>query len=292
MNKLRPFFHLKSSRHVLVMLALITSLSVAAPVLSIATALTFMPKLPGQLYWGVISLSAIIPLLIAPPIALGGLSILRLLTITIDRLDNYVRYDALTGVLSRVYLLGQMREILAKGGSFLMIDADHFKSINDTYGHDVGDEALKCLSEVLKTFAPNHALVGRLGGEEFGVFLPEMTSLEAGRVADNLCAAMRRSGEVIAGHRISLTISIGVAQHRPDSTLEQTLKLADEALYHAKRTGRDRYHVATASAALQAAKTGSIHGGQDRRSRHPATQLAQVGMSARSIPHATSRLNA
>lgn len=244
MDRLLSCFRLGSGRQVLVLLAAITCISVVAPVLSLATALAFLPKLPTQLYWGVLSLSAIIPLLIAPPIALGSLSILRLLTITIDRLDHYVRHDALTGVLSRVYLLGQTREALTDGGAFLMIDADHFKAVNDTYGHDVGDEALKRLAEVLKRVLPGHALVGRLGGEEFGAFLPDMTEREAGRVADDLCAAMRRSGQVIAGRNIHLTISIGAAQHRSGQTLEQMMKRADDALYHAKRTGRDRWHLA------------------------------------------------
>ncbi|MGX5802580.1 GGDEF domain-containing protein [Bradyrhizobium sp. Arg314] len=238
-----PLLRITSNRQIVVISAIITSISVAAPVGSIAIALAFMPGLPPQAYWGVLALATIIPLVIAPPIAAGALSILKLLTITIDHLDNCVRYDPLTTVLSRVYLLGQVRQQLAGGGSFLMIDADHFKSINDTYGHDVGDEALRCLAQVLKTSLPTDALVGRLGGEEFGAFLPRVTDYDAGSVADGLCEAMRNSGRVIAGHRIDLTISIGVAGHRSERTLEQTMKLADKALYYAKRTGRDRYHI-------------------------------------------------
>lgn len=90
-------------------------------------------------------------MLIAPSIAFAALNVLRLLTNTIDRLDSHVRYDALTGVLSRVCLLGQAQEHHAEGGAFLMIDADHFKSINDTYGHGVGDESLKPLAEVMRS---------------------------------------------------------------------------------------------------------------------------------------------
>jgi diguanylate cyclase (GGDEF)-like protein len=267
MDKLLPFFRITSNRYAWGLLALITLLCVAAPVVSVATALAFVPGLPRQAFWGVLSLAAVIPLLIAPPIAIGALSILRLLTMTIDRLDNCVRYDPLTSVLSRVYLLNQMREQLAGGGSFLMIDADHFKSVNDTYGHDVGDEALKCLAQVLRTALPPEALVGRLGGEEFGVFLPELRSCDAGREADRLCEAMRHSGKVIAGRDINLTISIGVAQYCPAITLEQTMKLADEALYHAKRTGRDRYHIAAAHDPVQVTQTSSIRNATERRDR-------------------------
>lgn len=276
MDKLPSIFRVTSNRQVVALLLLITAIAVAAPVLSIATALAFVPTLPLQAFWGILSLAAIIPLLIAPPIALGALSILRLLTITIDRLDNCVCYDPLTGALSRVYLLNQIRERLASGGSFLMVDADHFKSINDTYGHNVGDEALKCLAKVLRDALPPEALVGRLGGEEFGAFLPAVGSDEAGRAAESLCEAMRQSGKVIAGHTINLTISIGVGRHRPENTLEQTMKLADEALYHAKRSGRDRHHISTAGDASEIGAADPIAHSPERRGRRVSMRLAQA----------------
>lgn len=258
MDTLPPIFRITSNRYVWMLVVLITFICVTAPVLSIAAALSFVPGLPPQAYWAILSLAVIIPLLIAPPIAIGALSILRLLTVTIDRLDSCIRYDPLTNVLSRAYLLSQMREHLAGGGSFMMIDADHFKSVNDTYGHDVGDEALKCLAQVIRNALPPEALSGRLGGEEFGVFLPRLTNSEAGCVANTLCEAVRHAGRMIADHEINLTISVGVAQHAGENTIEKTMKLADEALYHAKRTGRDRYHIAAAN---------DLAGGSDTRSR-------------------------
>ncbi|MBY3088879.1 GGDEF domain-containing protein [Rhizobium laguerreae] len=69
-------------------------------------------------------------------------------------------------------MLSQIHERIGGGGAFLMIDEDHFKSVNDSYGHDMGDEALKCIAIVLRTALPAEALVGSLGGEEFGAFLP------------------------------------------------------------------------------------------------------------------------
>jgi len=276
MDKLLPIFRITSNRQVLTLLVLITAIAVAAPVLSIATALAFVPQLPSHAYWGILSLAAVIPLLIAPPIALGALSILRLLTVTIECLDNCVRYDPLTGALSRVYLLSQTRERLVSGGSFLMIDADHFKSVNDTYGHNVGDEALKCLAKALRTALPPEAVVGRLGGEEFGAFLPKLTSRDAACVAESLCEAMRQSGKIIAGHCINLTISIGVSQHRPENTLEQTMKLADEALYHAKRTGRDRYHISAANDVIEVAATSPIAHNPERRDLRTPMRLAHA----------------
>lgn len=227
----------------------ITAIAVAAPVLTFAVVLTLLGPVPLGTFIGVLAICAVIPLLIAPPIAFFALSILRLLTVTIERVDNYVRFDTLTGVLTRAYLLGQIREQLVarEVGAFLMVDADHFKAINDTFGHDVGDEALKRLAEVLRTTLTVDALVGRLGGEEFGVFLPGANDAEAAAAANTLCEAMRRRGRSIAGHDISLTVSIGGASHRGAESLEATMKLADAALYHAKRTGRDRFYIAGAT---------------------------------------------
>lgn len=264
MNTLRPTFGIRSDRQVFRLLALVASISVVAPV-SIATALAFVFELPLGAYWRILSFAAIIPLLIAPLMAVCTLSIFRLLTVRIDHLDNCIRYDPLTGALSRVYLLNQAREQLASGGLFMMIDADHFKSVNDIYGHDVGDEALKCLAQALRTALPADALVGRLGGEEFGVLLPKLTICDAARVANDLCEAMRRSGRVIAGHHVNLRISIGIGQHHPESSIEQTMKLADQALYYAKRTGRDRYHIAVETDLVQVEETNSTDPAEERR---------------------------
>ncbi|MBT9292038.1 GGDEF domain-containing protein [Prosthecodimorpha staleyi] len=207
---------------------------------SLRMALVFMPP------------AVLIPLAIAPPVSWFAMSIVRLLTQTIERVDAYVRLDTLTGVLSRAVLLDQAREALPRGGSFLMVDADHFKAINDTYGHTVGDEALKRIAEVLRRAAPVDALVGRLGGEEFGIFLPGMDAAEATATAETLCRAMREQGRRVAGHDLALTISLGGAAHQAADTLEATMKRADIALYHAKRAGRDRVHIAAATETMPA----------------------------------------
>ncbi len=248
MDKLLPYLRVHSARQVLIGTVLITAIAVAAPVGTFMVVMSFSSGMPWRIYLIVLAICAAIPLLIAPPISLFALSILRMMTITIERVDDYVRFDALTGVLTRAYLMGQVRDTLAqrRSGSFLMVDADHFKLINDTYGHDVGDEALKRLADVLRTTLTIEALVGRLGGEEFGVFLPGATDAQAARAADDLCAAMRRSGKTVAGHDLYMTISIGGAVHRPEHSLEKTMKLADAALYQAKRSGRDRYFIAEA----------------------------------------------
>ena len=254
MDRWLALLRIRSSRQVLLGTAAITAIAVAAPVLTFAVALTFWMRVPLGAMVAILAICAAIPLLIAPPISFFALSVLRLLTVTIDRVDAYVRFDSLTGVLTRAYLLGQMRDQLSSvgRGAFLMVDADHFKQINDTYGHDVGDEALKRLAEVLRTTLTIDALVGRLGGEEFGVFLPGAGDAEAAAAAMSLCDAMRLRGKSIAGHELALTISIGGATHRSDNSLEATMKLADAALYHAKRSGRDRFFIAEATETMPA----------------------------------------
>lgn len=207
---------------------------------SLRMALVFMPA------------AVLIPLAIAPPVSWFAMSIVRLLTQTIERVDAYVRLDTLTGVLTRAVLLDQVREALPRGGCFLMIDADHFKTINDTHGHTVGDEALKRIAEVLRRTAPVDALIGRLGGEEFGIFLPGRREAEAAATADALCRAMRDQGRAVAGHDLAMTISLGGAEHQAGDTLEATMRRADIALYHAKRAGRDRIHIAAATETMPA----------------------------------------
>jgi diguanylate cyclase (GGDEF)-like protein len=254
MDRWLALLRINSSRQVLWGTAAITAIAVAAPVLTFAVVLFFWTRVPLGGALAILAICATIPLLIAPPISFFALSVLRLLTVTIERVDAYVRFDTLTGVLTRAYLLGQMRDQLkaAGSGAFLMVDADHFKKINDTYGHDVGDEALKRLAEVLRTTLTVDALVGRLGGEEFGVFLPGAGDEEAAAAALSLCEAMRVRGKVIAGHELAMTISVGGATHRSENTIEATMKLADAALYHAKRSGRDRFFIAAATDTMPA----------------------------------------
>lgn len=245
--------HLKmhSARQVLLGTLAITAVSVASPVGVFAFVMAGK-EVPSQAYWMILAICAAIPLLIAPPISVFALSLLRLLTLTIEKVDTFVRLDTLTGVLTRAYLLGQIRERLHEGGCFMMVDADHFKQINDTYGHDIGDEALKALAEILIKHVKYDAIVGRLGGEEFGIFLPGARDSDGALAAAQLCEGIRNDGKIIAGHELSLTVSIGGAVHVDGQPLEKTMKVADMALYHAKRSGRDRFYIADATDTMPA----------------------------------------
>ena len=162
--------------------------------------------------------------------------------------------DALTGLYNRHYLnthLGNMVKQALKNGKYMalmIMDMDHFKSVNDTYGHDVGDMVLKQLADLIIQHSRSSELAARFGGEEFVVLMPETEPQSA-------IAAAKRFREVVeatsfkintAGDTIKKTVSIGVASLHPDGdSAESLLKRADEALYEAKRGGRNRVTVSS-----------------------------------------------
>jgi diguanylate cyclase (GGDEF)-like protein len=160
--------------------------------------------------------------------------------------------DALTGVLNRRGFVARGRAEWGRCRRYgrpltvLALDIDHFKVVNDTHGHDVGDAVLVHVSALCAGGMRTSDLFGRLGGEEFCAVLPE-TSLEAARaLAERLRTGVERVPCPIAGMMIPVTISIGVAVgEESDVTLEALMKRADQALYAAKRNGRNRVETAS-----------------------------------------------
>ncbi|MCZ0734956.1 PleD family two-component system response regulator [Phreatobacter sp. AB_2022a] len=157
--------------------------------------------------------------------------------------------DALTGLHNRRYMerhLGTLVEqaiLRGKPLSVLILDIDHFKAVNDTHGHDVGDEVLREFAARIRKNVRGIDLTCRLGGEEFVVIMPDTDASVASIVAERIRA--RVAGEpfpIQKGARaIDVTVSIGMAQCRPtDSGAEPLVKRADQALYQAKRSGRNR----------------------------------------------------
>lgn len=156
--------------------------------------------------------------------------------------------DPLTGLLNRRAFAGSARGLVdsaARTGvplSLLMLDADHFKVCNDTYGHPVGDRVLVLLAQILRAQIRPSDLVGRLGGEEFAVLLQCATQDTAFRVAERIRSAMADSRlDLGGGLTIQVpTVSVGVANLTPDESLDSLLVRADAALYRAKGEGRNR----------------------------------------------------
>lgn len=124
--------------------------------------------------------------------------------------------------------------------SVLMLDIDHFKSINDRFGHGVGDEVLKAIATTLKADLRNIDLVFRYGGEEFLVLLSGTGQEAAAMIGERLRQAVEALQHLVEGQAIHLSISLGCATLAPGETVESLLRRADNALYNAKREGRNR----------------------------------------------------
>ncbi|NML16604.1 diguanylate cyclase [Azohydromonas caseinilytica] len=164
-------------------------------------------------------------------------------------LQRLATTDALTGVLNRRAFLDELGQELARfrrhgrAGALLMLDLDHFKQVNDRHGHAVGDAVLVRLCMVLRERLRRTDHVGRLGGEEFAVLLPETGVEEAWALAQALrqAVAAQRVPTADAAVAVGVTVSIGLAPFRPGETDPAPLLVrADEALYQAKAQGRDR----------------------------------------------------
>lgn len=166
-----------------------------------------------------------------------------------DELREAASTDPLTGLANRRRVEAQARPWLDDPEAplcALMIDVDHFKRINDHFGHDAGDEALIWLGSHLRVEARRTDLVGRLGGEEFVMLLPGTLLDDARVLAERLRATVAATPMVFANAgTCPLTISIGVASRVPgDTDVRDLLRRADDAMYEAKRGGRNRVVVA------------------------------------------------
>jgi len=158
--------------------------------------------------------------------------------------------DALTLLANRKQIIADLQrqvmfsERYQEPFSISMLDFDHFKEINDTYGHAAGDEVLRFVALQLRDHVRLPDLVGRYGGEEFLVLLPNSTVKAASEQAERLCSQVRTTPIVCGKLVIHMTISIGIAQYRiHQENWEQLLERADRALYQAKMNGRDRWAV-------------------------------------------------
>ncbi len=168
--------------------------------------------------------------------------------------------DQLTQIKNRSYFdqrFGEEWSRACRQGSvlsLLMIDLDHFKRLNDTYGHVLGDVCLQQVAAVLRREVGRETdLVARYGGEEFVVLLPDTDAAGASRVGEILRRAIERIAIAHDGKTVTLTASVGGASGRPErgSEAASLLKRADEALYRAKASGRNRYHAETGPALLE-----------------------------------------
>ncbi|MDK2972724.1 MAG: diguanylate cyclase [Candidatus Sumerlaeota bacterium] len=157
--------------------------------------------------------------------------------------------DVLTGLDNRRQLRVHLRHQLARARrqyrpvSFLLLDLDHFKNINDQFGHDVGDEALRHIAQVLRNGVREGDLVARWGGEEFAICLPETDIREGAMLADRIRHSIEITPLEVDGHEVRMTTSIGVTAYRPGDGADSLFQRADHMLYQAKEKGRNRVEI-------------------------------------------------
>jgi len=173
-----------------------------------------------------------------------------------DKLAQIAATDFLTGLPNCRSFLNDAGQDGQRKGVVLLIDADHFKAVNDKFGHEVGDRCLQAIGAHLKASLRKGDMVGRIGGEEFAVYLRDPTPDEAQIVAERICSRVTLDGEGSGKAAISVTVSVGAAEHMPGSDLEAALRHADDALYRAKSNGRARIECASAIEQANGARRG------------------------------------
>lgn len=166
----------------------------------------------------------------------------------VDELRYLATTDGLTGLMNRRHFLEMCEYALQhdrqaqQPTGLMMLDADHFKTVNDTHGHDMGDEVLRVLARLCRKQCREGDLIGRIGGEEFAILLPAATPEATQEVAEGLrCSIEQTHLPLPNGQMLRFTVSIGTCTLATrQTTIGDLLKFADQALYEAKRAGRNR----------------------------------------------------
>ena len=165
----------------------------------------------------------------------------------LDSLSESSNRDGLTGVFNRRYLeqhlASEFNRVKRYGGefSFILFDLDYFKKVNDTYGHLGGDEVLCAISKLVSHMLRSNDILGRYGGEEFGIILPATHMEDAFKLADRLRDAISKSPVLFNGISIHVSISVGISTYEPETpNYEHLISCSDMALYASKDSGRNR----------------------------------------------------
>jgi diguanylate cyclase (GGDEF)-like protein len=163
----------------------------------------------------------------------------------LNHLRRLAEQDYLTGLANRRHFFSTMRQNGrdATQGSIALLDIDHFKAVNDTYGHDVGDTVLQAISAVMADMCvPARHMPARIGGEEFAIYLNQLDAFQAHSFCETLRARIEELMIDTGNRAVSATISVGVVEFEPDETFENQLNAADQLLYLAKANGRNRVY--------------------------------------------------
>ncbi len=231
------------------------SVTYLAMVLALAETLVglyFASQGAGRVYSGMIQ-TAVVTLIVGTPFVVHMMAQNERLTILTRQLEKISSTDDMTGLLNRKRFLSEVtgkltaNQLGKSAGAFLFLDADHFKTLNDTFGHALGDRIIAFLGDRIRSSVRSGDLAGRLGGEEFGVFLSNVDSEHAKVIANRLRLKVQAAGLELGVEGLRLSVSVGIAIHRPGITLEQLMGEADSCLYAAKDAGRNTVVVSDAT---------------------------------------------
>jgi diguanylate cyclase (GGDEF)-like protein len=151
-------------------------------------------------------------------------------------LHESINYDMLTGAHSRRYLFD-----VSDSTTVLLLDIDHFKQVNDQWGHHVGDQVLKhCVTQIREIVRQSDAIVARYGGEEFCIVVPKISFSAATSLAERVREKIQNTPCFSEGATVAITVSIGISHRTEPTALSELIRIADQFLYAAKRSGRNR----------------------------------------------------
>jgi diguanylate cyclase len=163
----------------------------------------------------------------------------------LDENRTKLMYDALTGVYSRMAYDERITQEISRWNryqarfSYAILDIDHFKRINDNYGHNAGDKALKIVAQLMQKYVRQSDYVFRIGGEEFVLMMTETALEDAATIVDKMRKGIAESSFHFKGEPVSLTLSAGITETRENDNVEEIYVRADKALYQAKNAGRN-----------------------------------------------------
>lgn len=234
------------------LVVVVTAISIVSSLIVTACVLSFV-DLDARHYATMFGIAALVPSLVAPPVCYAFSLLTDHLFMLEQQLQHRATHDALTGVPNRHAIMQCFQQALQApdgpggGVGVLMIDIDHFKSINDTHGHEAGDRVLKAVAATLSRSLRRTDRIGRYGGEEFLVLTSESSAEGLRASAERLRIALCELAPETVDVGEPVTASIGGAVHLGaggEAAMSAALHRADEALYRAKRLGRNRVEIA------------------------------------------------
>ncbi len=215
--------------------------TIAVTIMAIVSSVSLVVLIPhvgladNEIWRGII-----IPILIAPPLGLyGGYHHLRISRLT-KKLKRIVNRDRLTDVATRDFFFTALSTESQAYGVSLMIDIDHFKQVNDTYGHFTGDQVIQKVAKILKQNVRASDIVCRFGGEEFVVFLAHAKPEEGWHIAERIRVETEKAVTATDIGPIKVTVSIGGSLKQEIEQIDDAIRRADACLYEAKNAGRNQ----------------------------------------------------